>query len=65
MSVGDLVVYRASGAGSKERWCLIIDVITEMSQYSASGCKRYMILTDTGEQKLCWKNNLGMISESR
>lgn len=59
MSVGDLVEYWPHHRGIK-RVCLIIDIIIETTAASA-GCKRYVVLTDTGEEELCWKGSLGVV----
>jgi len=64
MQVGDLVRRRASPQRDRGELCLIVDTVIQTSASSA-GCKKYVVVSASGDQAVRWFSELEVISESR
>jgi hypothetical protein len=63
MQVGDLV-RRSTGSSGQSELCMIVDTVTQTSASSA-GCKKYVVLSPSGDKSLRWLGELEVIDESR
>jgi hypothetical protein len=63
MQVGDLVRRRASPQRDRGELCLIVDTVTQTSASSA-GCKKYVVVSASGDQAVCWISELEVINAS-
>ena len=64
MQIGDLVKRCAGRYGDNIELCLIVDIVTQTSASSA-GCKKYTVVTASGNQTSCWISELEVVNESR
>ena len=63
MQIGDLVRRRASPQRDRGELCLIVDTVTQTSASSA-GCKKYVVVSASGGQAVCWISELEVINAS-
>jgi hypothetical protein len=64
MQVGDLVRRRASPQRDRGELCLIVDTVTQTSASSA-GCKKYVVVSASGDKSLRWLGELEVLNEAR
>ena len=64
MKVGDLVRRRASPQRDRGELCLIVDTVTQTSASSA-GCKKYVVVSASGDKSLRWLGELEVLNEAR
>jgi len=64
MTVGDLVRRSTGPRQHDSELCLIVDTVTQTSASSA-GCKKYVVVSASGDQAVRWFSELEVISESR
>jgi len=64
MKVGDLVRRRASPQRDRGELCLIVDTVVQISSASR-GCKKYVVVSASGGQNVCWISELEVVNESR
>ena len=64
MKVGDLVRRSTGPRQHDSELCLIVDTVTQTSASSA-GCKKYVVVSASGGQNVCWISELEVVNESR
>ena len=64
MKVGDLVRRRVGRQRDLGVLCLIVDTVTQTSSASR-GCKKYVVVSASGGQAVCWISELEIVNESR
>ena len=64
MKVGDLVRRRASPQRDRGELCLIVDTVIQTSG-SYAGCKKYVVVSASGDKSLRWLGELEVVNESR
>jgi hypothetical protein len=66
MQVGDLVRRSTGARAFCSAWevCIVVDTVTQTSASSA-GCKKYVVLSPSGDKSLRWLGELEVINENR
>ena len=64
MTVGDLVRRSTGPRQHDSELCLIVDTVTQTSASSA-GCKKYVVVSASGDKSLRWLGELEVLNEAR
>jgi hypothetical protein len=64
MTVGDLVRRSTGPRQHDSELCLIVDTVTQTSASSA-GCKKYVVVSASGDKSLRWLGELEVVNECR
>jgi hypothetical protein len=62
--VGDLVHARGGPQRDRLNLCLIVDTVIQTSG-SYAGCKKYVVMSASGDKSLRWLGELKVVNESR